>query len=84
MGNRQIKGEAESFLIGDISTMLTDHTKVDVSKARIYYRNGLVDHYDNQKLACSTYFNLPKGIRCCFRGVGDKTPVYSHSYVDRL
>lgn len=64
--------------------MLTDHTTVDTSKARLYYPHGLVRHYDDQTLAYQVWLALPKGQRAAFRGAGDTTPVYSWDYADTL
>jgi hypothetical protein len=52
-------------------------------KARIYYRNGRISEYDDQREAYAVWLALPKGVRAAFRGRGDTTPVYSHDYVDR-
>lgn len=58
-------------------------SKPDTSKARLYFVDGRIEHYEDQKLAYAVYLALGKGIRCAFRGKGDTTPVYSWDYVDR-
>jgi len=55
----------------------------DISKARLFYPDGAVETYDNQKLAYEIWLGSRKGIRIAFRGKGDKTPVYSWDYLDK-
>ena len=57
---------------------------IDTSKARLYFSDGRVSHYDDQQLAYSVWLHLPKGIRVAFRGANDKTPVYPWCFVDKL
>lgn len=64
--------------------MLTDHSKVQIDKSRIYYQDGLVRHFYNPQVAFAIYLSLPKGVKVAFRSAGDTTPVYSHDYVDQL
>jgi hypothetical protein len=55
----------------------------DLTKARLFFRDGSVNTYADQKLAYAIWLGLPNGVCCAFRGIGDATPVYSHDYVDR-
>lgn len=64
--------------------MLTTRDKTDTNKARIYYPNGLVRHYNSNQMAYAIWLSARKGIRIAFRGSGDTTPVRSHDYVDRF
>lgn len=52
--------------------------------ARIFYLDGRIVEYTDQKLAYSVWLSLSKGVKAVFRGANDETPVYSHDYVDRL
>lgn len=56
---------------------------MNASKARLYYRDGRIESYEDQRLAYAVWLALPRGIRVAFRGAGDTTPVYSHDYLDR-
>jgi len=58
------------------------HLKVDATKARIYFPDGRVVHYEDQKLAYFLWLALPKGVRAAFRGANDAKPVYPWEYVD--
>jgi hypothetical protein len=62
--------------------MQTTQDKADTSKARLYRADGLVDHFDDQKLAYRVWLAAPKGTRLAFRGAGDERPVYPHDLVD--
>ena len=53
------------------------------SKARIYYIDGRIVHYDDEKLAYAVWLALPTGTRAAFRAAGDSTPVYSRDFVDK-
>lgn len=53
----------------------------NTSKARIFYLDGLIDEYENGKLALQVYYGLHKSTRAAFRAAGDDTPVYPHDYV---
>ncbi len=55
----------------------------DLDQARIFYPDGRIVRYDDQKLAYSVWLALDKGVRAAFRGRGDATPVYPHDYVDK-
>jgi hypothetical protein len=57
---------------------------VNVRKARLYFPNGRVSHFDNQALAYAVWLSLPKGVRSAFRGKKDPTPVYPWDHVDAL
>lgn len=56
----------------------------DTTKARLFFPNGRIDEFDDQKLAYALWLGLGKGVRAAFRGKNDLTPVYSHDYVDRM
>jgi hypothetical protein len=56
----------------------------DLTKARLFYSNGHVAAYDDQKMAYAVWLGQPKGVHVAFRGKGDETPVYSHDYADKL
>jgi hypothetical protein len=60
------------------------HLNVDATKARIYFSNGRVVHYEDQKLAYFLWFALPKGVRAACRGANDTQPVYPWDYADAL
>lgn len=54
----------------------------DPSKARLYFDDHVTE-YPDDKLAYAVWLGLGKGIRCAFRGAGDKRPVYPHDLVDQ-
>ena len=60
--------------------MQTRH-EVDVTKARLYYPDGTVDHFDNQQLAYAIYLAIDVGGRVAFRGRNDTEPVYAWDYI---
>ena len=51
--------------------------------ARIYFRDGRVSQFRDQKLAYQTWLSLPRGIGAAFRGKGDHRPVYAWDYADK-
>jgi hypothetical protein len=51
--------------------------------ARIYFRDGRVSKFTDQKLAYLTWLSLPRGTRAAFRGKGDTRPVYAWDYADK-
>ena len=55
---------------------------VNTRKARLYYLDGRIEHYNDQKLAFAVWLALPKGVRAPFRGANDNRPLYPWSYVD--
>ena len=57
--------------------------RIDARKARIYFRDGRVEHFENQVLAFAVWLALPRGVMAAFRGVGDHRPVYPWDYVDK-
>ncbi len=59
-------------------------SKVNSSKARLYFADGGVEHYESQGLAFVVWLALPKGIRAAFRGADDTRPVYPWDCVDAL
>lgn len=56
----------------------------DTTKARLFHQNGEVSTFDEDRTAYAVWLATPKGVRIAFRGIGDKTPVYSHDYVDSI
>lgn len=56
-------------------------TTIDTSKARIYYPNGRVEHYNSPTLAYRLWLGLPKKWRAAFRGAHDARPVESWDMV---
>jgi hypothetical protein len=56
--------------------------KLDCSKARLYFPDGQVCQYEDQRLAYFVWLHLPAGIRAAFRGAGDERPVYPWDYAD--
>lgn len=56
----------------------------NVRKARLFFPDGRVSHFDDQKLAYAVWLALPKGVRSAFRGANDTTPVYPWDHVDAL
>jgi hypothetical protein len=53
---------------------------IDTSKARIYWRNGDVEYFDDQAHAWQVYLWIALVCPVAFRGAGDTTPVYPHDY----
>jgi hypothetical protein len=51
--------------------------------ARIYFRDGRVAKFKDQKLAYRTRLSLPRGIRAAFQGKGDHRQVYAWDYADK-
>jgi len=51
--------------------------------ARIYFRDGRVLTFQDQRLAYQTWLSLPRGIGAAFRGKGDSRPVYAWDYADQ-
>jgi hypothetical protein len=51
--------------------------------ARVYFQNGRVTEFKDQKLAYQTWLSLPRGIRAAFRGKGDNRPVYAWDYSNK-
>jgi hypothetical protein len=56
----------------------------DVRKTRIFYPDGRVVPYDDQRLAFSVWIDLPKGTRAAIRSPNDATPVHSCDYIDKV
>lgn len=50
-------------------------------KARIYYQDGTIQYFDDQKIAYAVWLALPRRIRAAFRGADDSRAVYSWDYV---
>ena len=59
-------------------------TENQIGTARLYFADGSVDRYDDQRLAFAVWLGLPRGVRVAFRGKGDNCPVYPWDRVDRL
>jgi len=55
---------------------------IDTRKARLYFSDGQVDHYDDQQLAFAIWLALPEGVYAAFRGANDASPVYAWDCVD--
>jgi hypothetical protein len=53
-------------------------------KARLYFADGRVAQFADQRLAYAVWIGLPNGIRVAFRGANDTTPVYPWECVDAL
>jgi len=49
----------------------------NVRKARIYFNDGSIHHFENQTFAFAVGLSLPKGVRIAFRGANDARPVKS-------
>jgi len=56
---------------------------IDLTKARIIFSNGRVDAFADNSIQLASYYGLPKGTRAAFRAIGDASPVYPWSCVDR-
>ena len=55
---------------------------LDVTKARIYFNDGSIHHFENQTFAFAVWLGMPKGIRVAFRGANDARPVKAWDRVD--
>lgn len=62
---------------------MTPGRNVDTRKARIYFTDGHVEHFQRQVFAFALWLALPKGMRAAFRGANDTRPVYPWDYADR-
>ncbi len=51
--------------------------------ARIYYRDGRVSTFVDERLAYQVWLSLPRGTRAAFRGKGDTRPIYPWDYADK-
>ena len=49
----------------------------------IYYRDGRVSTFTDERLAYQVWLSLPRGTRAAFRGKGDKRPVYAWDFADK-
>ena len=54
---------------------------IDVTRARLYFPDGRVVHYEDQPLAYRVWLSFPRGVRVAFRGAEDRRPVYAWDYV---
>jgi hypothetical protein len=57
---------------------------VNFQKARLYFPDGRVNHFDDQKLAYAVWLALPKGVRAAFRGTNDARPVHPWDHADAV
>jgi prepilin-type processing-associated H-X9-DG protein len=57
--------------------------QIAIRKARIYFADGHVEHFQNQTFAFALWLALPKGTKAAFRGTHDDRPVYSWDHVDK-
>jgi hypothetical protein len=48
----------------------------DTAKARIFWPDGRIEHFDDQQMAYRLYIGLPPKFRCAFRGKHDARPVH--------
>lgn len=55
--------------------------RVDTTKARLYYRDGTVKHYEDQKLARQIWLATAVGAMIAFRAANDSEPVYVWEYL---
>ena len=53
----------------------------DVAKARVYFRDGCIMHFEDQRQAYQFWLNLAPCVRAAFRGAQDITPVLPWDYV---
>jgi hypothetical protein len=49
---------------------------VDTRKARLYFSDGQVIHYEDQNLAFVVWLSVPRSVCAAFRGANDTRPVY--------
>ena len=50
-------------------------------KARVYFRNGRIVIFEDQRLAYQFWLNIAPSVRAAFRGAQDITPVLPWDYV---
>ena len=55
---------------------------VDTRKASLYFTDGTVTGFSDQRLAYAVWLALPKGVRAAFRGTNDTRSVDSWDYAD--
>ena len=51
--------------------------------ARIFFSDGRISEFNDERLAYQTWLSLPRGIRAAFRGKGDSRPVYAWDFADQ-
>jgi prepilin-type processing-associated H-X9-DG protein len=61
---------------------MTRNRQASPRQARIYFADGHVERFRDQKLAFALWLALPKGVKAAFRGADDRRPVYPWDYVD--
>ncbi len=57
-------------------------TPPDLTKARIYYPDGRVEHYNSAYAAFILWCNLPAGTTAAYRAPSDPRPVTQDDYVN--
>jgi len=55
----------------------------NAAKARIYFTDGRVSEFHDDRLAYQVWLALPRGVRAAFRGKRDERPVYPWDFVDQ-
>ena len=55
----------------------------DTTKPRLIFSDGKIEYFTDQRLMLQVYYDLPRHIRCCFRGAGDARPVYDWDCVGK-
>jgi hypothetical protein len=56
---------------------------IDIRKSRLYFPDGQVTLFDDEKLAYFVWLALPKGTCVAFRAANDTRPVYPWDCVDK-
>lgn len=56
---------------------------IDVSKARVYYPDGRVAHYNCPRMAAYLYLTRPRTVSAVFRDAGSTEPVLETEFVPR-
>jgi len=59
--------------------MKTDNSET----VRIYYADGRISPFNDQRLAYTTWLSFVRGTRAAFRDKGDSRPVYAWDYTDK-
>jgi hypothetical protein len=55
----------------------------NLETARVYYSDGQVCAFNDEKLAYRIWLSLPRGILAAFRGKGDQRPVHAWDDADK-
>ena len=64
-----------------LATLAESNKNADTTQARLYWADGQVSHYRDQRLAYAIYIGMPKETRIAFRGAGDKLEVFPWNLV---